>query len=546
MLDIVTLREVLRILTVLVEKALKDGHERLALTSAILFSYMSSRLIAKCANCSHQAVGRITIKFLALPLPVPDFDSLESEALRILLYPHIKARASKKRRPPYELIEKEQLITPKKYRKKLNLIYEEYVAQDPNTALSRSHYYFLVRRHLRLSKHEHIFEYEPGEVLFCDYAGMKAAYFDKATCKKVQVYVFVAVLGYSKKMFAYATPNITAKDWIRALVEAIHFFGGTPHLIHFDNGQLVQKAGKLAKLNEHVDRFRRYYNVACDTSGVGKPTHNANAEKTVQYFENKVLVAMRDLQFFGIKQMNTFFDTKSGELNSAPMQKKGVSRDSLFSSKEAPALEPLTKEKYRPFDRQFKRKSAANCTVLFDDHQYSVPYKDRNKELTIELEGEELRVFKGIDEIAHHKLSREKGGRTILPEHKHPEAIAEDNKNLTEFVKWAQEIGPNAVAVVEKQYEGLGSPRSRRAGKCCLVLKGLAKDYSCEEFESACQYALRQAANHPDSQSMTSPEEIQLILQSGIHVVDEESLDLLPVIGNHKNVRGVEFYRGLR
>jgi hypothetical protein len=546
MLDIITLREVLRILQVLVEKALKDGYEQLALTKAILFSYMSSRMIAKCANCSHQAVGRVAAKFLSLSLPIPDFDALDNQALHILLYPHIHSRVSNKRPPPYELIIQEQSVTPKKYRKKLNLIYEAYYDEDPDTALCISQFYFLVRQHLKKSKLELSFEYEPGEIVYCDYAGMKASYIDRATGNSVQVYIFVAVLGYSKKMFAFATPNITAKDWVRGLVEAMHYFNGSPCVIHFDNGQLVKKAGRLAKLNEHIIPFSRYYNVICDTSRVASPCDNPNAEKSVQYIESQVLVAMRDQRFYGIEQINTFIREHVEKLNDKPIQRRGVSRNQLFYEHEEVALQSVPSEKYRPFDRRFKQKSAASCTIRFDNHEYSVPYKHRNQELIIEVAGDELRVIDSVNVIALHKVSAVRNGKTILPEHRHPRQKAEDNKVLSEFVKWAKVIGPSAVAIVKKQYEGKGSSRSRRAGKCCLELKRLVKVYKKEAFEQACKYAIDQDHQYDGDKDMLLPSSVELILQSGVYQSDDKQPDLLPAIAHHKNIRGSEFYRELR
>ncbi len=109
--------------------------------------------------------------------------------------------------------------------------------------------------------------FAPGEVMFIDYAGSTLSYQDEG--QEVLVYAFVATLGYSKKRFAFATKDITAKSWIDGIIAAINFCGGVPEVIHCDNAKsMVKKAGVVAELSHSAKEFSEHYDVLIDTSKV--------------------------------------------------------------------------------------------------------------------------------------------------------------------------------------------------------------------------------------------------------------------------------------
>lgn len=537
MIDILILREVVRILVTLLNRALRSGFERATINNAILFRYMSSRLIEECAGCSHQTVGRLATKLLLLPDPLPDFDKLDNAALRILFYPDQCARTSKKRRPPVKAIEKEQAKIPKKHRKNKAWFFDVYKNEDPSTALSRSRFYEVVSME-ETQDFECTFEYEPGEVLFCDYAGTKVSFTDEATGENVFAYVFVAVLGYSKKKFAFATPNITAADWIDALVETLHYLNGSPCVIHFDNGQLVKKAGLIASLNAQVDIFKRVYKTVCDTSRVRKSQDNANAEKTVQHITSAVLTWLRDMTFNSIEQINACLLSAVNKINDKPSQLTGLSPNDLFYRDELRLLNELPSRKHKPFKDRVERTSTASGMVRVNNHFYSVPHDKRNKKLMVVIYKQHLEIHDGIDVIAEHTLSDARGKKTLLDEHKHPVQIAEDKKNHTEYSAWAIQIGPNTCRMVDKFYELGGSPRSRFASKRCIFLQQLEARFTHESLEAACGFAL--ISNEYE------PTYIESLLESDVFDNEEVLRETPPALLHHKNIRGQQSFREFR
>ena len=529
--DIAVIRDFIRIFLLLVSKAIEDGIERAFITKEDLYAYKSTRKIAKLINASHQTVGRLFVKMIALPLPLPDFDQMEDQELLTLFFPGLKARTSNKPRPPFALILKERQKSPKKMRKRLLSIFlrerEKYGADN---YLHRSWWFELVRRFLKSHKLEMKQEYEPGEVMFVDYMGLTV--FVHNGGKKLKRYVFVAVLGYSKKVFACATPDMTGFSWVTCLIKAVEFYGGTTEVIHFDNAKaMVKKAGLLAEISDRMDDFARYYGNFCDTSRVGTPPDNANAEKGVQFLEDRDINWIREETFYSDESLNARLLRTVNEINTSIMQKYGISRDFRFQSE---VLGKLPETPYQPYIKRYTRKVPANYLINYKGHDYSIPHQYCSKTVEIRITATEFIAYCGSKEVRRHKLSNEIMGMTrpmeCMPESHQYEA----KKNKQEFLRWAFAIGESVMKFVELQYKGHRSDKSRHAGKRCTMLKKLHKKYG-EKLETACNYALQR--------QWTKVEDVELLLKSDL-LEDAEDYQVPIELLNSSNLRGSEYYKG--
>lgn len=377
--------------------------------------------------------------------------------------------------------------------------------------------------------------------MMCDFAGINGFYIDKQTGNKSKLYMFVAVLAHSNLLFACFTPDLTAKSWCRAIVKALHYFGGVPAVIQFDNAALVNKSGLLEEFNEHANELCRYYDTLCLAIRPGSPRDNGAAEKAVQFIQNRVLVPLKRETFYSGIEADSRLAEGVELLNSEPMQKTKISRRELFDRKERLALNPITKYEYQPFDERFEQTASAGYTVTYKAHQYSVPYQFRNKRLTIQVTGKLLQVFDEYIEIAKHQISEEKGGKTILFEHRHPAHQHEELKNELEFIKWASSLDISVVEVVKQQYEGMKSSQSRRAGNNCIALQKLCKSAGEGTLIAACQYAV--------THGLTKINQIMGIVDSGLYEeAQDEFAEEIPEFFTmeHKNFRGADNYKGDR
>jgi transposase len=63
---------------------------------------------------------------------------------------------------------------------------------------------------------------------FVDYSGDKLTIVDRATGDRVEVELFVAVMGASNYTYAEATATQQSADWIASHVRLVEFLGGAP------------------------------------------------------------------------------------------------------------------------------------------------------------------------------------------------------------------------------------------------------------------------------------------------------------------------------
>ena len=142
-----------------------------------------------------------------------------------------------------------------------------------------------MRQEIKQSKLEYLFEYEPGEVLCADYAGIKLIYYPESPQKPELLDVFVAVWGYSNRMFAVASKRHTTNDWVRGFAKAFTHFDVCPCVVQFDNGEMVKKSGLVATLTEQAQCMAWHYDLMVDTSQIGSPRQNAKAEKAFNIYQ---------------------------------------------------------------------------------------------------------------------------------------------------------------------------------------------------------------------------------------------------------------------
>jgi transposase len=496
------------------------------------FNYLSNREVKKEMNnqCSHQFIGCLKNKTKALNLTWLETTKLDDDELKARIYDKVFNKKSQKIEPDYE-VEYENSLLPRKRRKTRGHIYLEYRNRHGVHALKSSQYHAKVRRHLKWRKASMKQFYRPGEVLFIDYAGTRLQY--QASGKAQYVYVFVACLGFSKKLFAFTTPDMTTKSWLLGLNKAFEYFGGVPEVVQCDNAKaMVTKAGQIAKLNDNTLEFSRHFKFRFDTSRVATPTDNANAEAAVKFITMNILVLMNcDLTFFSLVEINDYLLKEVNQLNNQVMQKLRVSRQTLYKEKEMFALGELISLPFALFIERKTVQVPKTYMLQCGGYFYSVPHELCGEKVELFIREKSLTVFhKGIEKVCHD-LMDESIRNTYIPEHMPPHHQAEANKSKEVYLAWAHELGTPVEMFIELMYQQTKNPYSRQVGKVCSAIQKLYKRYDKKDFVDACAYAVVYGYKNYS--------ELQMILRTRIFDESEE-----PNLIQHKNIRGKEYYEG--
>jgi transposase len=462
---------------------------------------LSHRAIAQSCSVSSSTVSTYVTHAKAAGLSWPLPEGLSGEDLDELLFPK---RASSSGRnisqPDWAEVHKElcrKSVT-------LSLLWVEYRQEHPG-GYGYSQFCHHYRRWAKQLKPMMRQKHKAGEKLFIDYAGQTVSVVDPETGEIWQAEIFVAVLGASNYTYAEAHRSQSLPNWIGAHVRALAFLGGTPEVLVPDNLKAGVKSPHLYEpdLNPTYLDLARHYGLAVVPARVRKPKDKSKVEVGVQVVERWILARLRNHTFFSLAELNGAIRELLEELNSRLMRHLGQSRRELFESLDKPVLAPLPVQPYE-FARWKKARVHIDYHVSFEKHYYSVPYA---------LIGKEVDIYSTQNEHmppAHQKYS------DWSPER---------------FLRWAEEIGPDATRIIAAVLDARRHPQ--QAYRSCLGILGLGKRYTNARLEAACRRAL--------PAGIRSYKGIRNILDNKLDQLEMDQPPAAPLPA-HANIRGETYY----
>lgn len=491
---------------------------------------LSTRQIAESCDISRSTIkdylDRAHINGLTWPLP----EYLDDVAIEQLLFPpaaHIDT--NKRLMPAMEYIHREL----KKKKVTLQLLWYEYKRANPqgyqySQFCERYHQW---RKNIDVCLRQ---SYRAGEKLFVDYAGQTILVTDSFSGKTREAYLFVAALGASNYTFAWASFSQDLPCWISAHVRALDYFGAVPELIVPDNLLSgVTKANYYEPdINPTYLNLSLHYGTVIIPARVRKPKDKAKVETAVKIAEMWILAALRNHTFFSLEELNKAVSEKLIELNERKFKKMDGCRKSLFETIDKPAMKPLPLQAYE-YAEWKKAMVNVDYHIAVDDHYYSVPYQLLKERVDVRLTATTVEVLFKNNRVASHARSLNKWKHTTLTGHM-PKA---HQKYLewtpTRIIAWAGKNGPHTQSLVCRIIESRRHPE--QGFRSCLGVMRLAKHYSEERLEAACERAL--------SINACSYKHVKSILENNI---DKKPLapafdSVKPV--QHHNLRGKEYYQ---
>jgi transposase len=379
-----------------------------------------------------------------------------------------------------------------------------------------------------------------GEKLFIDYCGPTVEIIDIDTGEIRTAQIFVAILGASNYTYVEATWDQKLPNWIASHVRAFEFFGGVPVFLVPDNlKSAIHKACRYdPDINNTYADMAAYYGTTVLPARPLKPQDKAKVENAVLVVERWILARLRHQTFTGLAELNAAIATLLVELNQRPFKKLPGTRQSQFEALDKPALKSLP---LRPYELAEFKKARVHLDyhVEIDRHYYSVPYRLVKQQVDVRLTAGTIECFYQGQRVASHLRSYRAGAHTTTAEHM-PNAHQQYLHWTPErFLNWAADIGKSTQHLIrEILQQRLHPEQSYRA---CLGILTLAKLYTKERLEAACQRAL--VIGSPRRRSVVS------ILESKL---DQQPLPLLELpkadslnksdINYHDNIRGADYY----
>ncbi len=482
---------------------------------------LSQRLIARSLGVVRSTVERVIARFAAAGLTWPPDPALSDAELERRLYrgPAHGGSAKACARPNYVEALK-QLARKGVTRRLLWSEYRDAHAEGVGYSVFCDELAAYTADRDLSYRNDHV----PGEKAYFDFAGLTLRYQDGDAVRSAQL--FVAALGYSNAIFAYAYADQTAPSWLDGQHRAFVAFGGVPRVGVPDNPKaLIARTDRYEpKLTAVYADFARHYAITIIPARVRKPKDKAAVEGAVKVVEMRVLASARDRVFTSLAALNAWLGEGLIALNAAPFQKRAGSRHSqLIEERVHLSALPATRFEAPTY---LIRKVARDYHVDVQRQYYSVPYQHVGQTVEARVTGAHVEVLRHDQRIALHRRVAPSQRFVTDPAHMpaHHQAFRDPK-----IMQRAAGIGASTAALIEAMFAQRRHPE--QAIRSAQGVLALARDHASADVEAACARALAlNAIGYGHVRRLLTLAQVQA------------PLPLLPV--NHEHVRGGDYYSG--
>ena len=293
------------------------------------------------------------------------------------------------------------------------------------------------------------FETPPGFQLQIDF-GTKSV---KIGGEWERVHIFVAKLGYSRRMYIQAFRRENLHSWMSGIEGALRYFGGVPAEILIDNPKAMviehNRGTHDVVLNETFKSFASYWGFTPRACVPGRPQTKGKVENGVRYAKRNCLAgrefgSWEELEAHIAKWLVEESDQRHlGEAGDTPQAR--------FENMEKGKLKAL--EGKAPFSciREVKRKVSKDSFVDVDTNRYSVPWEHINKDVQVQVTEEEVIIlsFTG-GEIARHPRCKGRNQRIEQAEHFSGIIYQRDENKSSQRTAIPEEVVPDRISVTSE------------------------------------------------------------------------------------------------
>ena len=267
------------------------------------------------------------------------------------------------------------------------------------------------RRELAAQKRATVrFETAPGRQLQIDFGEARVWIGEE----RVRVHVFVATLGYSRRVHVRASLRERQADWFAGMEGAFLAFGGVPEEVLLDNARALVEhhdaVTREVRFNARLHAFARYWGFRPRACAPYRARTKGKDERGVGYVKRNAIAGRR---FASWAAFEAHLEHWTREVADQRIHgTTGIAPAERFSE-EAGALKPLGGR--APFGqlRDLVRKVQADCAVDLDTNSYSVPWRLIGESVQVVVLGGRVVVRHAGAIVADHPLSQGRRQRIV-------------------------------------------------------------------------------------------------------------------------------------
>jgi transposase len=259
------------------------------------------------------------------------------------------------------------------------------------------------------------FETPPGKQLQIDFGERRI----EIGGEPVKVFLFVATLGYSRRIHVRAFRNERQESWFEGLESAFRHFGGVTEEVLLDNDRgLVayhDRQTREVEFNARFKAFARHWGFRPRACAPYRARTKGKDERGVAYVK-KNAIAGRSFGSWAALEAHLAWWSREiadqrvhGTTGEVPAER--------FARAEAAALRPAAVIPSFQAMRELIRKVQADCVVDVDGNSYSVPWRLIGETVQVTVTQSLLRVRHAGREVAVHHLRKGRRQRIVDPLH---------------------------------------------------------------------------------------------------------------------------------
>jgi transposase len=253
-------------------------------------------------------------------------------------------------------------------------------------------------------------ETAPGDQLQIDF-GQKRL---RIAGVSIRIFLLVAVLSYSRRLFVKAFLNERGDDWREGIAAAFTHFGGLPRTLLGDNARALvlgrDRATGTVSFHPTYLAFCRDWDVQPRACAPYRARTKGKTEAGVKYVKRNALADQTFDSVHALEQhlaewMTTADQRRHGTTREAPMLR--------FERDERAALRPLPVRALPRRTQRLRRRVALDAFVDVDTIRYSVPHRLVRDHVDVVIEDGLVRIFHGTELVATHARSTEPFARVV-------------------------------------------------------------------------------------------------------------------------------------
>ena len=310
---------------------------------------------------------------------------------------------------------------------------------------------------------------------------------------------FVMVLSWSRRVYLRFFLNQRMENFLRGHVAAFEAWGGCPRVLLYDNlkSAVLQRRGDAIRFHPTLLAFAGHYRYEPRPVAVARGNEKGRVERAIRYIRSSFFPARsyRDLDDLNA-QATKWCEGLSSDRR-CPEDHSLTVRQAY--EQEQGQLLALPSDRFAT-DEQVEAKVGKTPYVRFDGNDYSVPHTLTRKLLVVRAEQRQLRILDGVEVVATHRRSYDKGAQIECPAH--IEALVKTKREARQHrgMDYLAHAVPHSAPMLQQLAQ-----RGANLGAAVNALKRLLEQHSAEQLDSAIAEALQQDA--------PSPQSVRLILE---------------------------------